>query len=122
MAIKLAPQDKEVPIILYAIYHNHDSLQRFDTFFKVSEVISLLDHSGPTPDQCDRFLLMHSTVIHPQHSLMLDVRHTLSLLLGHCEGHLMADLTEKQLQLKEETGRMLCRVADVLIPGIQLFD
>ena len=65
---------------------------------------------------------MHSTVIHPQHSLMLDVRHTLSLLLGHCEGHLMADLTEKQLQLKEETGRMLCRVADVLIPGIQLFD
>ena len=47
----------------------------------------------------------------------LDVKHSLLHLLGHCEGYLMADLTEKQLQLKEDTARCILNVANKVIPG-----
>ena len=37
--------------------------------------------------------------------------------MGHHEGFLMADLTEKQLQMKEETARCILNVANKVIPG-----
>ena len=35
----------------------------------------------------------------------------------YIKGYLMADLTEKQLQLKEETARCILNVANKVIPG-----
>lgn len=49
---------------------------------------------------------------------MLDVKHSLLHILGHYEGHTMADLSDRQLQMKEEIGRSILQVADRLLPGI----
>ena len=101
------------------------------------------------PEGCEKFLMVHSRILHPQHAHMLgmyvlsvqpinlptytfrmilrflciflDVKHSLLHLLGHCEGYLMADLTEKQLQLKEDTARCILNVANKVIPGTYMF-
>ena len=61
--------------------------------------------------------MVHSRILHPQHAHMLDVKHSFLHLLGHHEGYLMADLTDKQLQIKEEMARCIINVADKIIPG-----
>lgn len=53
-----------------------------------------------------------------QNSHMLDVKHTLLHLLGHSEGCLMSDLTDAQLNAREEISRTLASVADRVLPGI----
>merc|ERR1711997_114873 len=87
---------------------------------QVAGTIQLIEsgEDGITPEVCEKFLSIHSRVLHPQHAHMLDVKHSLIHLLGHHEGYLMADLTEKQLQLKEETARCILNVANKVIPGI----
>ena len=56
-------------------------------------------------------------VLHPQHAHMLDVKHSLIHLLGHHEGYLMADLSDKQLQMKEENAQNILSIAEKLLPG-----
>ena len=56
-------------------------------------------------------------VLHPQHAHMLDVKHSLIHLLGHHEGYLMADLNDKQLQMKEENAQNILSIAEKLLPG-----
>ena len=73
--------------------------------------------SGLTPETCEKFLIVHLRVLHPQHAHMLDVKHSLIHLLGHHEGYLMADLSDKQLQLKEDNARNILSIADKLLPG-----
>jgi len=85
---------------------------------QVSETLQLMEMSGLTPDNCEKFLTVHLRVLHPQHAHMLDVKHSLLHILGHHEGHLMADLSDRQLQMKEEIGRSILQVADRLLPGI----
>ena len=72
---------------------------------------------GMTPETCEDFLRGHLRVLHPQHAHMLDVKHSLIHLLGHHEGYLMADLSDKQLQIKEDNARSLLSIADKLLPG-----
>ena len=84
---------------------------------QVSETLQLMEMTGLTPDKCEKFLIAHLRVLHPQHAHMLDVKHSLLHLLGHHEGHLMADLTDKQLLMKEEIARSILQVADRLLPG-----
>ena len=74
-------------------------------------------NGGLSPETCDKFLNIHLRILHPQHAHMLDVKHTMLHLLGHHEGYLMADLTEKQLQTKEDIARNLLNIADRLLPG-----
>ena len=62
--------------------------------------------------------ILLNRVLHPQHAHMLDVKHSLLHILGHHEGYLMADLSDRQLQMKEEIGRSILQVADRLLPGI----
>jgi len=85
---------------------------------RVTNSIKILEEKGLDPESCEKFLMLHSRILHPQHAHMLDVKHSLLHLLGHHEGYLMADLTEKQLQLKEETARCILNVANKVIPGI----
>jgi hypothetical protein len=85
---------------------------------RVSTTIKEMEENGLDPDSCEKFLLIHSRMLHPQHAHMLDVKHSLLHLLGHHEGYLMADLTEKQLQIKEDMARCILNVADKIIPGI----
>ena len=61
-------------------------------------------------------------VLHPQHAHMLDVKHSLIHLLGHHEGYLMADLSDKQLQMKEENAQNILSIAEKLLPGRFLID
>ena len=56
-------------------------------------------------------------VLHPQHAHMLDVKHSLIHLLGHHEGYLMADLSDKHLQMKEENAQNILSIAEKLLPG-----
>ena len=74
-------------------------------------------NGGLTPDTCEKFLNIHLRILHAQHAHMLDVKHTLVHLLGHHEGHLMADLSDKQLQTKEDAARSILAIADKLLPG-----
>ena len=74
-------------------------------------------NGGLTPETCEKFLSIHMRILHAQHAHMLDVKHTLIHLLGHHEGHLMADLTDKQLQLKEDSARSILSIAEKLLPG-----
>ncbi|XP_059088067.1 SET domain-containing protein SmydA-8-like [Tigriopus californicus] len=85
---------------------------------QVNETLSLLESADPDPEQCEKFLLIHSRVLHPNHAIMVDVSHTLVHLLGHWPGYLMADLTERQMQMKEDLARNLLRIAEKLLPGI----
>jgi hypothetical protein len=48
---------------------------------------------------------------------MVDVSHTLLHTLGHSEGFLMDDLTDKQLQTREDVARRLLAIAAKLLPG-----
>ena len=84
---------------------------------QVTETLQLLEMSGLTPENCEKFLTVHLRILHPQHAHMLDVKHSLLHILGHYEGHLMADLSDKQLQMKEEIARSILQVADRLLPG-----
>ena len=78
---------------------------------------------GLTPETCEKFLSIHSRILHPQHQHMLDIKHSLIHILGHSEGYLMADLTDKQLQMKEDNARNLLSIAETLLPGkLVLFD
>ena len=72
---------------------------------------------GLSPETCEKFLTIHTRILHPQHAHMLDVKHSLIHLLGHFEGYLMADLTDKQLQLKEDSARSILSIAEKLLPG-----
>ena len=72
---------------------------------------------GLSPETCEKFLKIHTRILHPQHAHMLDVKHSLIHLLGHFEGYLMADLTDKQLQLKEDSARSILSIAERLLPG-----
>ena len=72
---------------------------------------------GLSPETCEKFLTIHTRILHPQHAHMLDVKHSLIHLLGHFEGYLMADLTDKQLQLKEDSARSILSIAERLLPG-----
>lgn len=72
---------------------------------------------GLTPETCEKFLSIHSRILHPQHQHMLDIKHSLIHILGHSEGYLMADLTDKQLQMKEDNARNLLSIAETLLPG-----
>lgn len=87
---------------------------------QVTETIQLMEYNdgGMTPETCEDFLRGHLRVLHPQHAHMLDVKHSLIHLLGHHEGYLMADLSDKQLQIKEDNARSLLSIADKLLPGI----
>ena len=77
---------------------------------------------GITPEVCEKFLNIHMRVLHPQHAHMLDVKHSLIHLLGHHEGYLMADLSDKQLQMKEENAQNILSIAEKLLPGRFLID
>jgi hypothetical protein len=78
-----------------------------------------MESSGQqSPEQCSKFLTIHSSILHPRHAHMLDMRHTLMLMLGHCEGHLMSDLDDRQLQAKEDAARNIISIADKILPGI----
>ena len=77
-----------------------------------------MEENGLEPETCEKFILIHSRILHAQHAHMLDVKHSWLHLLGHSEGHLMADLTDKQLQIKEDTARSILQVADKIIPGM----
>ena len=83
----------------------------------MAESIRAMEENGLDPEICEKFVMIHSKILHPQHAHMLDVKHSLLHLLGHHEGYLMADLTDKQLQVKEETARCILKVADKIIPG-----
>ena len=89
------------------------------THIRFTTMLQLIEsgEDGITPEVCEKFLSIHSRVLHPQHAHMLDVKHSLIHLLGHHEGYLMADLSDKQLQMKEEIARSLLQVADRLLPG-----
>ena len=81
-----------------------------------------MEENGLEPETCEKFILIHSRILHAQHAHMLDVKHSWLHLLGHSEGHLMADLTDKQLQIKEDTARSILQVADKIIPGMKFCD
>ena len=84
---------------------------------RVAQTIRTMEENGLEPETCEKFLLIHSRILHAQHAHMLDVKHSWLHLLGHHEGYLMADLTDKQLQTKEDTARSILQVADKIIPG-----
>ena len=84
---------------------------------RVANTIKILEENGLDPESCEKFIMVHSRILHPQHAHMLDVKHSFLHLMGHHEGFLMADLTEKQLQMKEETARCILNVANKVIPG-----
>ena len=80
-----------------------------------------MEEAGLEPETCEKFLLVHSRILHGQHAHMLDVKHSILHLLGHHEGYLMAELSDKHLQYKEEIARTILSVADKILPGkIQL--
>ena len=81
-----------------------------------------MEENGLEPETCEKFILIHSRILHAQHAHMLDIKHSWLHLLGHSEGHLMADLTDKQLQIKEDTARSILQVADKIIPGMTFYD
>ena len=85
---------------------------------RVSNSIKVMEENGLDPETCEKFILIHCRILHPQHAHMLDVKHSWLHLLGHHEGCLMADLSDKQLQTKEDTARCILSVADKIIPGI----
>ena len=87
-----------------------------EVYSRVSDSVKALEENLE-PEACEKFILVHSRILHPQHAHMLDVKHSLLHILGHHEGFLMADLSDKQLQIKEETARCILQVADKLIPG-----
>ena len=84
---------------------------------QAAQTLSMLEQTDPSPDQLEKFLVIHSRVLAPQHAVMVDCKHTLLHLLGQSEGLTMPDLSDKQLQTKEELARGLIAVADKLIPG-----
>ena len=84
---------------------------------RVAGSIKAMEEEGLDPETCEKFIMVHSRILHPQHAHMLDVKHSWLHLLGHHEGYLMADLSDKQLQIKEDTARCILNVADKIIPG-----
>ena len=84
---------------------------------RVANSIKKMEENGLEPESCEKFILIHSRILHNQHAHMLDVKHSWLHLLGHHEGYLMADLTDKQLQIKEDVARSILQVADKVIPG-----
>ena len=49
---------------------------------------------------------------------MVDVSHTLLHTLGHTEGYLMNNLSDRQLQNREDIARRLLLIASKLLPGL----
>ena len=89
------------------------------THIRFTTMLQLIEsgEDGITPEVCEKFLSIHSRVLHPQHAHMLDVKHSLIHLLGHHEGYLMADLSDKQLKMKEENAQNILSIAEKLLPG-----
>ena len=84
---------------------------------RVAHSIKNMEENGLEPETCEKFILIHSRILHAQHAHMLDVKHSWLHLLGHHEGYLMADLTDRQLRIKEDMARSILQVADKIIPG-----
>ncbi len=54
---------------------------------QAAQTVALMEMaaSGSAVETCEKFLLVHSRVLHPQHAHMVDVGHTLLHTLGHSE-------------------------------------
>jgi len=85
---------------------------------EVSTTVNIMERAGAGVEQCERFLLVQSRILHPQHALMIDVSHTLLHTLGHSDGYLMNTLSDRQLQTREDIARRLLRIASKLLPGM----
>ena len=53
---------------------------------RVSNSIKVMEENGLDPETCEKFILIHCRILHPQHAHMLDVKHSWLHLLGHHEG------------------------------------
>lgn len=85
---------------------------------KVSQAVSKLEEEGLTVAGCHKFLKTYSKVLHPNHAHLLDVKYSLFNLLGHSEESKMENLTEEDLNLKEELAKCFLEVASKVLPGI----
>jgi len=67
---------------------------------------------------CEKFLQKHSTVLHPHHFYLTDVKMALCQMLGHIEEQNLLDMTDAELSKKEALALELIKIADVISPGI----
>lgn len=54
---------------------------------KLSRLQSQLNMLGKCPEHLEKFLLEKSELVHPDHSLMVEVKYMLSLLYGNVRGY-----------------------------------
>ena len=41
---------------------------------RVANTIKILEENGLDPESCEKFIMVHSRILHPQHAHMLDVK------------------------------------------------
>jgi len=85
---------------------------------KVASAIAKLEEAGLTPEACEKFLKTYGKVLHPNHAHMLDIKYSYLNILGHSEGCTMSQMTDVQLQTKENLARNFLEIARKILPGI----
>ncbi|XP_011560447.3 SET domain-containing protein SmydA-8 [Plutella xylostella] len=86
----------------------------------VQAEVDQLDALEPGPaaiEQREATLKKYKSVFHPQHSILLSLKHSLAQLYGRVEGYEIDELPDLVLERKADFCRLMLRVLDVLIPG-----
>uniref|UniRef100_A0A0K2U0Z8 Protein msta, isoform Alike [Acyrthosiphon pisum] n=1 Tax=Lepeophtheirus salmonis TaxID=72036 RepID=A0A0K2U0Z8_LEPSM len=79
--------------------------------------LALLQLNG-TVDEYIQFIDKYEVFLHSNHYHLLTAKHSLLQMLGRSEGHLIQDLPEKMLKLKEDLCRQVIDVCKLIDPSI----
>lgn len=86
----------------------------------IQSEIDQLDYMEPGPEvieAAEHLYRKYRSILHPRHSCMTSLRHSLAQLYGRVEGYLLDELPDILLERKIELCRQLLDVADVVEPG-----
>lgn len=90
------------------------------TAFRViqKEIDELDVHAEEDPVAAREALIKkYRSVLHPNHSLLLNLKYSLTQLYGRARGYMFDDLPDILLERKIELCRQILKVADIIKPG-----
>uniref|UniRef100_A0A1B6C0V1 SET domain-containing protein n=3 Tax=Clastoptera arizonana TaxID=38151 RepID=A0A1B6C0V1_9HEMI len=94
------------------------SLTADDVNVLMERIQKEVNAAGDDIEALEFFLKQYKNILHKHHYCMLGIKYSLSQLYGKCNGYLIHELTEEQLNRKKEICEDLLSVFNVIEPGM----
>jgi len=111
------PLDQEAPWVSQDGSVTVPSHQVAAEMQEIGSALALLQMNGTIEDY-EKFIEVHSKVLHPNHYHMLTAKHTLCQMLGRTEGCVLQDMPIERLKQKEDLCREVIALCEKLDPSM----